>query len=343
GASAAGAGFDATVWPPADAEPVDLDGCYERLAGLGFDYGPVFQGLRAVWRRGDEVYAEVALPDGSGTGTGTGTDAESADGTGSGSGSGTDASAFGLHPALLDAAQHAAAYTDLGAISRGGLPFAWEGVSLTASGASAVRARIAPAGEDTVSIAVYDMAGGPVLTVDSLVSRPVPAERPDDAGTVPRDSLFRVEWTELKSAAGATARTTAGAHAVAVAVVGTDTFGVTPELRAAGTSVAVHPDLVSLAAADDTPMPDVVLLAVGGERDGAVVEATHTLGAQVLAHVQRWLAEDRFADARLVFVTRGALEGDDLAAASAHGLVRTARTENPGRFGLLDLDPGTAS
>ena len=34
------------------------------LAGLGFDYGPMFQGLRAAWRRGDQLFADVALPEG---------------------------------------------------------------------------------------------------------------------------------------------------------------------------------------------------------------------------------------------------------------------------------------
>ncbi|MGW6598882.1 SDR family NAD(P)-dependent oxidoreductase, partial [Streptomyces sp. NPDC055036] len=332
GTGAPDPGFDATVWPPAGAEPVDLDGCYERLAGLGFDYGPVFQGLRAAWRLGDEVYADVALPEGAGT----------------------DASAFGLHPALLDAAQHAAAFTDLGAISRGGLPFAWEGVSLIASGATAVRARLSPAGDDTVSIAVYDAAGGPVLSVDSLVSRTVPTESLDTTGAVHRDSLFRVEWTAVKG--------TAPAGPDAVAVIGADPLDMADALRTAGAPVTVHPDLDALAASDG-PVPGVVLIAAVAPTDGAptgadegVVAATHALGARVLEDVQRWLDEDRFADARLVFVTHGALTGDDLAAASVHGLVRTARTENPGRFGLLDLelpsrtglsrgapDPGTAS
>ncbi|MFE2492934.1 SDR family NAD(P)-dependent oxidoreductase, partial [Streptomyces scopuliridis] len=330
GTGAPDPGFDATVWPPAGAEPVDLDGCYERLAGLGFDYGPVFQGLRAAWRRGDEVYADVTLPEGADT----------------------DASGFGLHPALLDAAQHAAAFTDLGAISRGGLPFAWEGVSLIASGATAVRARLSPAGDDTVSIAVYDAAGGPVLSVDSLVSRTVPTESLDEAGAVHRDSLFRVEWTAVKAPAPA--------GPDAVAVIGADPLGMAGALRTAGAPVIVHPDLTALAASDG-PVPDVVLIAAAGAPHDAphdapgdagegVVAATHALGARVLADVQQWLDEDRFADARLVFVTHGALTGDDLAAASVHGLVRTARTENPGRLGLLDLglpshapDPGTAS
>ncbi|WP_344571334.1 SDR family NAD(P)-dependent oxidoreductase, partial [Streptomyces fulvorobeus] len=308
-------GFDATVWPPPGADPVDLDGCYERLAALGFDYGPAFRGLRAAWRRGDEVYAEVTLPEDSGT----------------------DASAFGLHPALLDAAQHAAAFTDLGAISRGGLPFAWEGVSLTASGATAVRARLAPAGDDTVSIAIYDTAGGPVLSVDSLVSRAVPTADLDATGPIHRDSLFRVDWTETKAPAPAAPD--------AVAVIGTDHLGLADHLRTAGVPVATHPGLTALAASDE-PVPAVVLLTANGApgtTDDGVVAATHALGATALAHLHHWLDEDRFADARLVFVTQGAHTGDDLAAASVHGLVRTARTENPGRLGLLDIDPGTAS
>ena len=63
-------------------------GLYDRLAEAGLEYGPVFQGLRGVWRRGGEVFAEVALPP---------------------SGSAEESGAFGLHPALLDAALHALA------------------------------------------------------------------------------------------------------------------------------------------------------------------------------------------------------------------------------------------
>ena len=39
-------------WPPAGAEPLELDDLYERLAELGLDYGPAFQGLSAAWQRG---------------------------------------------------------------------------------------------------------------------------------------------------------------------------------------------------------------------------------------------------------------------------------------------------
>nr|WP_237048514.1 polyketide synthase dehydratase domain-containing protein [Lentzea guizhouensis] len=68
-------------WPPR-AKAIDVGDAYERFAESGFEYGPAFRGLRAAWRDGDTVFAEVALPDGVATG------------------------GFGLHPALLDAALH---------------------------------------------------------------------------------------------------------------------------------------------------------------------------------------------------------------------------------------------
>ena len=48
-------------WPPTSAEVVDVDDLYDRLAGLGLEYGPAFQGLRAVWQGEGEVFAEVCL------------------------------------------------------------------------------------------------------------------------------------------------------------------------------------------------------------------------------------------------------------------------------------------
>ncbi|MCE4948951.1 SDR family NAD(P)-dependent oxidoreductase, partial [Streptomyces albulus] len=310
GAGAPDPAFDATAWPPADAEPVDVTGAYARLADLGFAYGPAFQGLRAAWRRGTEVYAEVALPDDAGT----------------------DPTDFGLHPALLDAAQHAAAYVDLGALSRGGLPFAWQGVSLAAAGARTVRARIAPAGDDTVTIAVYDTTGATVLSVDSLVSREVPTQTPGDTATVHRDSLFHVEWTPLTARPTTTPTT--------VAVLGADPDTLAGPLRAAGLHTTTHPDLSTLATAD-APVPDLVVTALTTDPDAPVPAATHATTAAVLDLAQQWLADDRFAHARLVLVTRGATDGTDPAAAAAGGLLRTARTENPGRFALLDLPPGS--
>ncbi len=71
-------------WPPVGSEPVDIDGLYDALAEQGLEYGPAFQGLRAVWRRGDELFAEVASAE----------EEQQQGGVGG----------FMLHPALLDAA-----------------------------------------------------------------------------------------------------------------------------------------------------------------------------------------------------------------------------------------------
>ncbi|MFB7515230.1 SDR family NAD(P)-dependent oxidoreductase [Streptomyces sp. NPDC056144] len=173
-----------TAWPPADAEPVDIDGFYDRQAAAGHEFGPLFQGLRTVWRRGEELFAEVALPD------------EAA----------AEAAAFGLHPALLDAALHttsfgAVAETEAGQVL---LPFAWNGVTLHAAGAARLRVRITPRGGDTVAVEAADATGAPVATVGSLAFRAVdPAQLGGEQDRL-KDALFRVEWQEI-AAPGTTA------------------------------------------------------------------------------------------------------------------------------------------
>ncbi|ARQ70776.1 hypothetical protein CAG99_19765 [Streptomyces marincola] len=157
-------------WPPADAEPLDVDGLYARQAAQGYGYGPAFQGVRAAWRRGDEVFAEVALDD-------------------------AGADRFGLHPALLDASLHAAENPEDDGRVR--LPFAWLGVELHAGGAAAVRARLTPAGEDALSVELADATGAPVATILSIVQRPVPV---DGLGSAAGDgSLLAVEWTPVRA------------------------------------------------------------------------------------------------------------------------------------------------
>ncbi|MEU1807313.1 type I polyketide synthase, partial [Streptomyces sp. NPDC019937] len=301
-------GFDATSWPPPGAEPVDLDGCYERLAESGFAYGPVFQGLRAVWRLGAELFVEVALDEGA------------------------DVSGFGVHPALLDAVLHAGAFAD-GTADRG-LPFAWEGVSLHASGATTVRARLSYDEQGTVSIAVADVLGRPVASVASLVTRPLAADElvDGDGRAVGRDSLFRVEWTPVAEG------TDAGPSVVAV--VGPD-GSLAGMLRGAGSDVEVYPDLAALAVAEG-PVPDVVLAEVALEWPGdAVVDGVHDMVTRALGLAQEWLEEERFAGSRLVVVARGAV--NDLAAASVWGLLRSAQSEHPDRITLLDLGDGAVS
>ncbi|MER6359178.1 type I polyketide synthase, partial [Streptomyces sp. NPDC001634] len=167
--------YDFGVWPPKDAEALSVADFYDLRFVAGYEYGPAFQGLRKVWRRGEELFAEVAL-------------GEEAVG---------DAGAFGLHPALLDAALHAAAFTDKPQGERTLLPFAWNGVALHAAGATALRVRIAPKGTDAVSVQAADATGAPVATVGSLAFRAVDATRLAADSGVLRDALFRVEWQEV--------------------------------------------------------------------------------------------------------------------------------------------------
>ena len=277
--------FDLTAWPPADATSLELDGAYDLLHARGYGYGPVFQGLKAAWRRGDDVFAEVALPEGA------------------------EADRFGLHPALLDAAMHADLIDDSGEGSTL-LPFSWNGVTLHAAGASALRVWIRQVrGDEVSSMWIADQAGQPVLTVSELVSRPVSAEQLS-AGT---DSLYGIDWIPVP-----TPSTPIGS----VAVIGRD-LGLGKAFPTLS-DIDVVPDLVV------TVVPDV--------------EDFRAASKFVLDIAREWLADDRFTDSKLAIVTlRATGEDVDLGQAPVWGLIRAGQAENPGRFALIDLDGTVAS
>ncbi|MFJ4526708.1 SDR family NAD(P)-dependent oxidoreductase, partial [Streptomyces sp. NPDC088810] len=179
---AAGA-FDFAAWPPPGARAEDLTGVEERLLRHGYEYGPVFQGLRAVWRRGDELFAEVALPDGQ-----------------------RDAAArFGIHPALLEAALHPALLDASAADdAQPWQPLEWSRLALHAEGATVLRVRLARSAAGALAVEAADEAGGTVVTAEAVTLRPLSAEQLSTAaGTGADDGLFRVEWSELPPVAGA--------------------------------------------------------------------------------------------------------------------------------------------
>ncbi|MBV8788631.1 MAG: SDR family NAD(P)-dependent oxidoreductase, partial [Mycobacterium sp.] len=173
---------DLAVWPPAGAVAVDVADGYQRLASQGYGYGPAFQGLTAAWIRGDEIFAEVRLPEAAGGVQG-----------------------FGVHPALLDAAMHALVIAN-STVAEVMLPFSWQGVSLHAAGASAVRVRLAPTGPSAVSIEIADGLGLPVLSVGAMVARPVSERqlRAAVSGAGP-DRLFEVVWSPATASTAAPA------------------------------------------------------------------------------------------------------------------------------------------
>ncbi|TDV56134.1 type I polyketide synthase [Actinophytocola oryzae] len=180
---------DLAVWPPAGAEPVDLDGFYDELTTAGFGYGPAFQGLRRAWRRDGEIFAEAVLP-------------ESLAG---------EAARYGLHPALLDAALHGLLVDRSSTEVR--LPFSWSGVALHATGATSVRVHLTRGATDSVTARLADPTGAPVATIEGLTLRPLAA----GALTAGRaaDALFSLEWTPAAGEQGT----------VRAASLGTDTLG----------------------------------------------------------------------------------------------------------------------
>ncbi|MEV0598860.1 type I polyketide synthase [Streptomyces sp. NPDC050315] len=305
--------FDLAQWPPAGAEPVPVENVYERLVDRGYGYGPAFRGLTAAWRLGDEVVAEVALP-------------EAARG---------EAARYGIHPALLDAAMHADLLDARGEV--GGdtlLPFSWNGVTLHGAGADTVRVRLRRLrGDELSALWIADAAGQPIATVESLVSRPVSdAQLTDAEQTGRQDALFHVAWSELpppQSVRG--------------------TVGRLPGLAELPADIREFTDLAAVA--DAEIVPDLVLcpVATPAATDGAELpDAVHTTAAEVLEVVRAWLADERFAASRLAIVTQYAVAARpqdriDLAQAPVWGLVRAAEAENPGRFVLVDTDGSTES
>uniref|UniRef100_UPI000A9D0623 type I polyketide synthase n=1 Tax=Nocardia inohanensis TaxID=209246 RepID=UPI000A9D0623 len=161
-------------WPPGDAIEIDVDGLYDRLEDRGYGYGPVFQGVRAAWRRGAEVFLEVSLPEPA------------------------VADRFGVHPALLDAVLHAMFIG--GFTEKLVLPFSWSGLSLQRTAAESVRARVVSTSDDTISIDVTDATGQPVFSAESLTTRAVSASELTAAAGTRGDRLFRVAWSPISVA-----------------------------------------------------------------------------------------------------------------------------------------------
>ncbi|MEU3254881.1 SDR family NAD(P)-dependent oxidoreductase [Streptomyces sp. NPDC006997] len=288
-------------WPPAGARAVAVEGLYPRLAAAGYEYGPAFQGLRSVWRVGEDLFAEAELAEGM-------------------AGAG-----FGVHPALFDAVLHAAlAERDPGAGVD--LPFAWSGVRLGRGMAgSRVRVRIGRSGESAMRVDVVDERDVPVVAVESLSVRPVDQAQLAGAGQGDgSEALFGLEWTAVSAPSTA--------PPVSLAVLGA--------LPATGER---YPDLATLehAVTEGGTVPDLVAVAIDSPTDSDAVQAVRQVTQGTLELLQRWLASEVLGRSRLVVVTRNAVavgeQAPDLTQAPVWGLVRSAQSEHPDRFMLLDL------
>jgi acyl transferase domain-containing protein len=266
----AGVDIGTGTWPPAGANPIDVEDFNRQLAQVGYAYGDAFQGVRAVWRRNADVFAEVVLPDGIRA----------------------EAGRFTLHPVLLDAALRPM-LVDVVASGQVRMPFSINRMQVHGSGAWALRVRVTVQGEE-FSVSAVDSTGQPVLSIGAFALRPVSSGQLASGRQSTTDSLLRICWSPIAVPSG------------------------------------VH-DLA----------PDVVVC-------WCVETDARRAAAWALASVQAVLRDDGAGPARLVLVTRGAMVCDpaddvDAAQAAVWGLVRTARSEHPGRFVLVDVDDHDSS
>ncbi|MER7910502.1 thioester reductase domain-containing protein [Streptomyces sp. NPDC096068] len=295
--------FDLGTWPPRDAQAVSSDEIRERLAGSGVRRGPAFQSLKSVWRRGDEVFAEVSLP-------------PEADGSG-----------HLLHPVLLDGALLASQVAVEGPQAPGTPSVASvRGVRVYASGASEVRVAITRTEEGgPLTVRLADRNGAPTALLRSVAWGRTEDGEIARAAARTSDSLLHVAWTSLPATAdGAPKR-------FGVLGAGAGRFGDVAE--------------VARAAASGQPL-DAVVLPVGFSPATDPAASARIRTRRLLEVVQRWLADDRLADVPLVVVTRRAVavdEGEpvDPGNAAVWGLLRSAQSETPGRFWLVDVDAET--
>jgi mycoketide-CoA synthase len=298
------------AWPPVGAEPV-ADFSYDRLEDAGYDYGRAFRCLRQAWRRGEDLFAEVALDEPQVT----------------------QAARFGAHPALLDAALHLVVHADLaqrGAQASVLLPFSYATVHASPARASSWRVHVRRVGDSTISLRATTEDGRHAISVGRLTARALPhGELPQATAT--NANLYGLHWSEVD----ASDRDEIGAIQV---------LGPLPSSQADPHSAL---DAAAEGILTGAPVPDVVLVALAdndpGADSGGVIAHAGGQARHMLGLLRAFLREDALSHARLALVTERAVatshsEAPNLSHAALWGLLRTAQLEHPERFALIDTD-----
>ncbi|WP_443070301.1 SDR family NAD(P)-dependent oxidoreductase, partial [Streptomyces sp. WAC05374] len=295
-------------WPVAGAERVELDGFYDAFRARGLEYGPAFQGLTELWRKGSTAYGLIRLP------------------------GGLTADDFGIHPALLDAALHPMAAVQGDPDAPVVLPFEWTGVELYASGATELRVRIdLDDTRDTLRLWATDPAGQPVVHALGLRLRTADPEQLRAAAAT-AEHLYRLRFQP--------ARVPAEAPEGDVWVLGGDGR----VARALGAESFAGADALFARLDEGAEAPRHLVVDATDRATGDVRGTT----AGVLTLVQRVLADPRLEQAELTWVTCRAVDTgdgvlDDLAHAPLWGLLRAVRAEHAERvIRLVDVDEAVA-
>jgi acyl transferase domain-containing protein/thioesterase domain-containing protein/aryl carrier-like protein len=302
----ADAAFARGEWPPPEAEALDFERVYDRLAEAGIEQDAAARCLRGAWRSGEDVLLEVAL----------------------GEVAGTAADRFRVHPVLLEAAALAGLELAGDEGEELTLPRRWGAVRSFAGAGASLRVR-ATAGRHGIDLLFCDETGEPVLALDSLVG-----EAPDPhavSSSWRRRSLYRLEWSPAAAAPSGVAPTVATLGQVAVSGFEGARYSDVAALLEAIEAGASPPDVVLI-----EPLPG----AGAGEDLAAGARAGARAGLD-LAKV--WAGAAALPDSRLVVLTRRAVStsaGDDpdLSSAPLWGLFSSAAGEYQGRFSVLDRD-----
>ncbi|MEV6771940.1 SDR family NAD(P)-dependent oxidoreductase [Nocardia sp. NPDC051030] len=317
-------------WPPADAAAIAVEDGYAALAERGYRYGPAFRGVRSLWARTGEAFAEIALPD-----------------------SVRDqAGEYGMHPALLDSALHAILLGGLLPTPPNGsvaVPFSWEQVDLRGIGSTALRvhARVSDSGTQRIALTFTDQAGIPVGEVRALTLRAIATGALTESR---RDRLgYHVEWVAAPQPNGDTVDVVWDAGTPQDAAPDRDYETATIGGRRHRVA-RIEP------ATESSPRHSGVLLAGihHGEGDPGQKHAGMTRETSVqapsLPDSVRQTVIDAAARVRrlvegddpVVIVTSRAVAAEpgehiDPASAAVWGLLRTAQSENPDRIRLVDI------
>ncbi|MEV8318099.1 SDR family NAD(P)-dependent oxidoreductase [Streptomyces sp. NPDC059900] len=326
---------DVSVVP--GAAELSADGLYEDLLGLGYGYGEAFRGVRSGEYDGDWVRSRVVLPEGARV----------------------NHRGFAIHPALVDAALHAAVRCGLlGEAAAGNIsvPFVFSGVRIggdaedTAATAAdecyAVARRVAP---DAITLTLADDDGRVLLSVDRMVVRglALPGSAPDlDAA-----ALYAMAWDDVTGTDGTDStdeahRADGAEHRLCVVAGDGALAAALRETARGGIAVATLDEAMMVV--KGLPGSWQVVLAAPA-LTGEVDEQVHSCASWALETVQRWLrAADLEGRVLLTCVTRDAVAvpGDDafdLGSSALWGMVRSAQTEHPGQFRIIDVSSADLS
>ena len=285
--------------PPPHTQPIDIDALYHNLTQRGYQYGPAFRGLHHAHHNQHTIYADITLPE---------TEHH-------------NATRHHIHPALLDSALHAAA-AHQPPTNGIWLPFTWTNITLHATNPTHLHVHINTTNPNTITLTATDPTGQPILTAQTMTLREMKPAAITAADGVVMDRMFRLDWGPFQPEAPASPAST-------MVVSGPVTAAT---LRTTITSTPALPDFVILAGPTDAPTGN----------DPA--RGAHEAASEMLDVVQAWLADERLTDTPLVVATRGAIathpdeDIPDLTAAPVWGLIRSAQSENPNRFILIDTD-----